>query len=92
MNSIDKNTNASVFFHLVTDKPGAVHIRLWMERARELQHIKKEIIVFDKSLIEGKYVASSRVSYRVGLLSDPVRQRQNISIRLYSARVMKITT
>lgn len=72
INSIDKNTHASVIFHLVTDKPGARHIRLWMERAVVLRHIKKEIIIFDSSWIEGKFATSSKTKGRVAALADPV--------------------
>ena len=74
INSIDKNTNSPIFFHLVSDAEGAVHIRLWMDRAPELRHIKREIIVFDQKVIQGKG-ADDKVK-SIFDLSNPVSKTQ----------------
>lgn len=52
INSIIKNTNATVTFHLVTDSNSVSHIETWINSSTELRDIKREVAVFDSSMIE----------------------------------------
>ena len=68
VNSIRKNTNVTVMYHLVTDDKTVHHLKEWIERT-ELSVIKRNIIVFNPKLVEGEIIVRG---YRKSLAS-PVR-------------------
>ncbi|XP_065842380.1 glycosyltransferase 8 domain-containing protein 2-like [Oscarella lobularis] len=65
VNSIRKNTNATVMYHLVTDDKTVHHLKEWIERT-ELSVIKRNIIVFNPKLVEGEIIVRG---YRKSLAS-----------------------
>ena len=70
VNSIQSNTNASLKFHLVTNKEGADHLSIWMDTVK-LQAVKREIIIFNNNWIRGRILLSQR-GRRWKEFSDPV--------------------
>eukprot|EP00118_Oscarella_pearsei_P011042 m.70992 g.70992 ORF g.70992 m.70992 type:complete len:390 (+) comp35724_c0_seq1:811-1980(+) len=65
VNSIRKNTNSAVLYHLVTDEDTVDHLRQWIEKS-ELHQIKRNIILFNHQWVEGKIIVRG---YRKGLAS-----------------------
>lgn len=60
VNSVRRNTNASVLFHLLTDTQAAAdHIALWLQKT-ELRDVASDIIVFNSSWVAGKYRVPSQ--------------------------------